>query len=246
MFPIIRPQRQHRQHQQLRVQQRYHKNPPPTPASSLSQKSSSRKWPSTSPSLSSSRSPWSHSSSVRFPYYHILPPPHPTAPRACAKTWSLFAGIYVVLFASSLKVLLNKRKTNPGTTPLLALAGVFGALITWVSISRPLLIHSRKTSLTGPPFPPPSALCLTACPHGCRPNSLRFQARPGSPRPRPLLRQRRFCVERNQDFPVPSHHDPLRCVHREFMFPVSCAHSSVADPCVSFTDATSYGTATVS
>ena len=118
-------------------------------------------------------------------------------------------------------MLLNKRKTNPGTTPLLALAGVFGALITWVSISRPLLIHSRKTSLTGPPFPPLSALCLTACPHGCRPNSLRFQARPGSPRPRPLLRQRRFCVERNQDFPVPSHHDPLRCVHREFMFSVS-------------------------
>lgn len=40
-------------------------------------------------------------------------------------------GIYFVLFCSSIKVLLDKRKTISGTTPLLAVAGVFGILITW-------------------------------------------------------------------------------------------------------------------
>jgi hypothetical protein len=44
---------------------------------------------------------------------------------------SFFFGIYFVLFASSVKMLLNKRNTISGTTPLLALAGVFGILITW-------------------------------------------------------------------------------------------------------------------
>ncbi|KAI0280916.1 hypothetical protein BGY98DRAFT_282161 [Russula aff. rugulosa BPL654] len=44
---------------------------------------------------------------------------------------SFFYGIYVVLFGSSIKVLLNKRKAISGTTPLLALAGVLVALITW-------------------------------------------------------------------------------------------------------------------
>ena len=183
--------------------------------------------------------------SVESFFFGTLSHPPPPAPHVRAKAWSLCAGIYVVLFASSLKVLFNKRKTNPGTTPLLALAGVFGALITWVSISY---LHSRKTSLTGPPFPPPPlpALCPTACPHGCGPDSLRFQARPGSPGSRPLLRQRRFGVERDQDFPVPSHHDPLRCVHREFTFLVYCVHSSVANPRISFTDASSFGTETMS
>jgi hypothetical protein len=47
-----------------------------------------------------------------------------------------FSGLYFVLFFSSIKVLLHKRKTIAGTTPLLALAGVFGVLITWVSVSR--------------------------------------------------------------------------------------------------------------
>jgi len=44
---------------------------------------------------------------------------------------SLFYGIYFVLFCSSIKMLLNKRKTIEGTTPLLAIAGVLGVLITW-------------------------------------------------------------------------------------------------------------------
>jgi hypothetical protein len=43
------------------------------------------------------------------------------------------AGIYFVLFCSSLKLLLNKRKTVSSVTPLLAFAGVLAALITWVS-----------------------------------------------------------------------------------------------------------------
>ena len=44
-------------------------------------------------------------------------------------------GIYFVLFCSSLKLLLNKR-TVSGVTPLLAFAGVLGALITWVCSNR--------------------------------------------------------------------------------------------------------------
>jgi len=48
---------------------------------------------------------------------------------------SFFYGIYFVLFFSSFKVLLNKRKTISGTTPLLAVAGVLGILITWHMIT---------------------------------------------------------------------------------------------------------------
>jgi len=40
-------------------------------------------------------------------------------------------GIYFALFGSSVKVLLNKRKTISTSTTLLALAGVFSLLITW-------------------------------------------------------------------------------------------------------------------
>ena len=47
----------------------------------------------------------------------------------------LLPGIYFVLFCSSLKLLLNKR-TVSGVTPLLAFAGVLGALITWVCSNR--------------------------------------------------------------------------------------------------------------
>ena len=67
-----------------------------------------------------------------------------------------FSGIYCVLFCSSIKVLLNKRKTISGTTPLLAVGGVLGILITWVSIS--LLLYTplwRRFSLghSSPLFP---------------------------------------------------------------------------------------------
>jgi len=48
---------------------------------------------------------------------------------------SFFYGIYFVLFFSSFKVLLNKRKTISGATPLLAVAGVLGILITWHMIT---------------------------------------------------------------------------------------------------------------
>jgi len=44
---------------------------------------------------------------------------------------SFFYGIYFVLFFSSVKVLLNKRKTISSATQLLAVAGVLGILITW-------------------------------------------------------------------------------------------------------------------
>lgn len=44
-------------------------------------------------------------------------------------------GIYFALFGSSVKVLLNKRKTISGALPLLGLAGVFAALITWHMIT---------------------------------------------------------------------------------------------------------------
>ena len=77
-----------------------------------------------------------------------------------------------MLFCSSLKLLLNKRKTVSSVTPLLAFAGVLAALITWVSsrcrhyLGRPLL--------TGPIVP--RRPFLTACSHGCGPVSLRFQA----------------------------------------------------------------------
>ena len=47
-----------------------------------------------------------------------------------------FSGIYFVLFFSSLKVLLNERKTISSATQLLTIAGVLGILITWVSISH--------------------------------------------------------------------------------------------------------------
>ncbi|KAH9979201.1 hypothetical protein BJV74DRAFT_130981 [Russula compacta] len=44
---------------------------------------------------------------------------------------SFFYGIYFTIFPASLKVLLHKRKTISGAAPLLALAGVFGVLISW-------------------------------------------------------------------------------------------------------------------
>lgn len=52
-----------------------------------------------------------------------------------------------MLFGSSIKVLLNKRKTISGTTPLLAVAGVLGILITWVSISCSYTPLGRRFSL---------------------------------------------------------------------------------------------------
>ena len=58
-------------------------------------------------------------------------------------------------------------------------------------------------------------LSPTACHHRRGPNSLRIQARPDSPGPGPLLRQRRFGVELDQDFPVPSYHGHLRWIHRK-------------------------------
>jgi hypothetical protein len=61
-----------------------------------------------------------------------------------------------VLFGSSIKVLLNKRKTISGTTPLLAVAGVLGILITWVSISHANTLPSGDGShraIFPPPFP---------------------------------------------------------------------------------------------
>jgi hypothetical protein len=63
-----------------------------------------------------------------------------------------FSGIYLVLFGSSIKVLLNKRKAISGTTPLLAVAGVLCILITWVSISLLIYSSSRETVLTEPVF----------------------------------------------------------------------------------------------
>jgi len=65
---------------------------------------------------------------VRFlPFPQSIPPP-----TARAKTSTSFLGIYFTLFGSSIRVLLNKRKTISGTASLLALAGTFGVLITWV------------------------------------------------------------------------------------------------------------------
>jgi len=61
-----------------------------------------------------------------------------------------------VLFGSSIKVLLNKRKTISGTTPLLAVAGVLGILITWVSVSHANTLLSGDGShrvIFPPPFP---------------------------------------------------------------------------------------------
>ena len=71
---------------------------------------------------------------INFP--HPVPTYHHFRPMR-ANAVVAFSGIYVVLFGSSIKVLLNKRKAISGTTPLLALAGVLVALITWVSISHP-------------------------------------------------------------------------------------------------------------
>jgi hypothetical protein len=67
-----------------------------------------------------------------------------------------FSGIYFVLFFSSIKVLLDKRKTISGTAPLLAVAGVFGILITWVSISYVntlLSEHGSHWAISPPPLP---------------------------------------------------------------------------------------------
>jgi hypothetical protein len=68
---------------------------------------------------------------VRFPpdrALSIQPPP-------AKKLFFVIAGIYFTLFGSSIKVLLHKRKTISGTVPLLALAGILGVLITWVSMT---------------------------------------------------------------------------------------------------------------
>jgi len=70
--------------------------------------------------------------SVESFFFGTLPLSTPP-PRVRAKTQKNVAGIYFVLFGSSVRTLLKKRKTISGTTPLLALAGVFGILITWVS-----------------------------------------------------------------------------------------------------------------
>jgi hypothetical protein len=115
-------------------------------------------------------------------------------------------GIYFVLFGSSVKVLLNKRKTISSAGTLLALAGVFGALITWVGVVT--TIHLTRKGL-------PLIAILPARHHGQCPDSLCFQARPGTSWPRPLLCQRRLGLELGQDFPLPHHHDPLRCFHGE-------------------------------
>lgn len=56
-------------------------------------------------------------------------------------------------FGLSIKVLLNKRKAISGTTTLLAIAGVLGILITWVSISH-AKIRSKEMVLTGLISPP--------------------------------------------------------------------------------------------
>jgi xanthosine utilization system XapX-like protein len=72
------------------------------------------------------------------------------------KTGVVFLGIYFVLFGSSIKVLLSKRKAISGTTPLLAITGVLGILITWVSISYtdPLLSgDDSHWAVFPPPFP---------------------------------------------------------------------------------------------
>jgi hypothetical protein len=61
---------------------------------------------------------------------------------------SFFYGIYFVLFASSVKLLLNKRNSISGTTPLLALAGILGALITWHVLTDAVrLVYSFKRDL---------------------------------------------------------------------------------------------------
>lgn len=94
---------------------------------------------------------------VRFPRcinLHPVPTHYHFRPMR-ANTVIAFSGIYVVLFGSSIKVLLNKRKAISGTTPLLALAGVLVALITWVSISHAKIHSSRESILTGLIFPPP-------------------------------------------------------------------------------------------
>jgi hypothetical protein len=95
--------------------------------------SSREKWPYPFPSLSSSLSRSSRSSLVRFSTNECrsrrgLPRANPYFP---------LAGIYFVLFALAVKVLLSKRKAIPSAGTLLALAGVFGVLISWV----PNLLH---------------------------------------------------------------------------------------------------------
>ncbi len=86
-------------------------------------------------------------------------------------------GIYVALFASSVKILLNKRKSISGAGTLLALAGVFFVLITWVRhAARPVI--SWRLIFIKP---------LTARHHGYRTNGQRLQEQPGGPRRRPLL-----------------------------------------------------------
>jgi len=70
-------------------------------------------------------------------FYGALPPPSSLPLTPVLKNifffFLTFAGIYFALFCTSIRVLLNKRKSVSGAVTLLALAGVLGALITWVS-----------------------------------------------------------------------------------------------------------------
>lgn len=64
-----------------------------------------------------------------------LPHRYPSSPSSANRYVSFITGIYFVLFGSSLKVLLTKRKTISAACTLIALAGIFGVLISWVSLS---------------------------------------------------------------------------------------------------------------
>ncbi|KAI0298788.1 hypothetical protein B0F90DRAFT_1731090 [Multifurca ochricompacta] len=60
---------------------------------------------------------------------------------------SFFFGIYFTLFGSTVKVLLNKRKTIPGAVSLLGLAGLFGVLISWHVVTDAIrLVYAFKSS----------------------------------------------------------------------------------------------------
>jgi len=66
---------------------------------------------------------------------------------------SFFYGIYFVLFGSSVKVLLHKRKAISAAGTLLALAGVFGLLITWhmlTDVVRLVYAFKRDQDPLGP------------------------------------------------------------------------------------------------
>jgi len=66
---------------------------------------------------------------------------------------SFFYGIYFALFCTSIRVLLNKRKTISGAVTLLSLAGVLGALITWHILTdgvRLVYAFKRDNEPSGP------------------------------------------------------------------------------------------------